>query len=120
MKIAEVAAQSGLSIDTIRYYEREGLCPPIPRGADGQRRFSPQVLDWLVLLAALRETGMPLRRMKHFAELYAHGDATVPERKQVLTDHARHLDAQAARIAECKALLAHKLSLYDTILGETS
>ena len=116
MKIAEVATKSGLSIDTIRFYEKSGLCPPIQRGPDGQRRFSPENLDWFILLASLRETGMPTRQMKHFANLYRQGDASVAERKQVLLDHAAHLKVQQTRLANCRTLLDHKLALYDEIL----
>lgn len=115
MKIAEVSERSGLSIDTIRYYERIGLCPPVPRGSDGARRFTPETLDWLTLLASLRETGMPMKRMRDFAELYRRGDATVPERRSILLEHRGRLKAQHDRLARCEALLAHKLKRYDDI-----
>jgi len=64
MKISDVAATCGLSIHTIRYYEKIGICPQICRGFDGNRRFSPENLEWLTLLAALRDTGMPIRSMQ--------------------------------------------------------
>ncbi len=117
MKIGEVAGRCGLSIDTIRYYERAGLCPAIARGADGQRHFTPENLDWLTLLASLRDTGMPTREMKRFAALYRAGDESVAERKETLLAHGTALEAQAARLARCKALLAHKIARYDSILS---
>ncbi len=117
MKIAEVAARCGLSIDTIRYYEKAGICTAIQRGADGKRRFSQENLDWLVLLASLRETGMPTREMKRFAGLYQRGDATVCERKEMLGDHQKHLELQQERLSRCRAILDHKLARYDEILG---
>ncbi|MEP3114525.1 MerR family transcriptional regulator [Nisaea sp.] len=117
MKIAEVAARCGLSIDTIRYYEKAGICTAIQRGSDGKRRFSQENLDWLILLASLRETGMPNRKMKHFADLYQRGDATVCERKEMLRDHQKHLELQQSRLPRCRTLLDHKLGLYDEILG---
>lgn len=120
MKIAEVAAESGLSIDTIRYYEKAGLCPAIARGSDGRRRFSAENLAWLTLLASLRETGMPTGEMKQFAELYRHGDATVSERKRMLAEHQSRLEEKQAQLDKCKAILAYKLELYDAILGKQS
>ncbi|MCE8509622.1 MerR family transcriptional regulator [Ruegeria pomeroyi] len=117
MKIAEAADRSGLSIDTIRFYERSGLLPPIARGADGMRRFSPETADWLRLLASLRETGMELRAMRRFAELYRQGDATIPERRRMLQEHAANLELRRAALDRCAALLAHKLQRYSEIEG---
>lgn len=115
MKISEVSDRSGLSIDTIRYYERIGLCPPVPRGADGCRVFTAEGLDWLTLLASLRETGMPMARMRAFADLYCKGDATIAERRAALLDHRARLKEQHDRIARCEALLDHKLERYAAI-----
>jgi len=118
MKISEIAERSGLSIATIRYYERSGLCMPVARGADRQRRFSTNDLDWLTLLASLRETGMPMSEMREFAALYREGDKTVPIRKAMLMAHARRLDARQAELDRCKNLLAFKLARYDDIIGD--
>ena len=115
MRISEAATQCGLSIDTIRFYERSGLLPPIERGRDGQRRFSAVDVDWLTLLASLRGTGMSMKTMRHFAGLYRQGDATIPERKKVLLDHARHLERQRDALDRCADILAYKLKRYDEI-----
>lgn len=120
MRISEVAAKSGLSIDTIRYYEKSGLCPPIARGRDGTRQFTAENAEWLALLSSLRDTGMPTKDMRHFAGLYQTGDATIPERKHLLLEHSRRLEARHETINRCKALLAHKLARYDRILGQSS
>ncbi|MEL6791981.1 MAG: MerR family transcriptional regulator [Pseudomonadota bacterium] len=120
MKISEVADRSGLSIDTIRYYERIGLCPPVQRGSDGHRAFTQEGLDWLTLLASLRETGMPMERMRAFADLYRGGDATVAERRAILLEHRERLKEQHDRIARCETLLDHKLERYEAIEGGAS
>ena len=116
MKIAEVAARTGLSISTIRYYERIGLCPSIQRGTDGKRRFSGTDADWLLLLASLRETGMPLSDMRSFAALYALGDETIPQRKAALSKHWQSLEERQAELDRCRAILSRKLKRYDEIL----
>lgn len=120
MRISEVAACSGLSISTIRFYEKSGLCPFVQRGADGKRRFSKTDADWLELLASLRSTGMPLAEMRAFAELYASGDGKVPERKAVLLAHGRRLDARQAELERCRVILDRKLKLYDERMKETT
>lgn len=113
MRIAEAASRSGLSIDTIRYYEKSGIIPGIPRGSDGQRRFSPENIDWLTLLFWLRETGMPMKTMNRFATLYQAGDGTIPERKKILLTHAETLKKRRADLDRCDALLAYKIAIYE-------
>jgi len=116
MKISEAAERSGLSIPTIRYYEKSALCPPIARGSDGTRRFTKEDVDWLTLLSSLRETGMPTSEMQEFAALYQKGNVTVPERKQRLLAHRRRLETRQAQLDRCKELLAFKLTRYDKII----
>ena len=119
MRISEAATRCGLGVDTIRFYERSGLLPSIERGEDGRRRFSPVDVEWLTLLASLRDTGMPMRTMRHFAGLYRKGDETIPERKQVLLDHAQQLERRRDMLDRCANILAHKLKRYDEIMENT-
>lgn len=118
MRISEVAERTGLSISTIRYYERLGLCPLVGRGADGNRRFSATDADWLLLLASLRATGMSLADMRAFAGLYASGDETVPQRKAALLDHRQSLEDRQAELDRCRTILDKKLKRYDEILED--
>ena len=113
MRISEAADRSGLSVDTIRYYEKAGIVPEISRGPDRQRRFTAENVDWLTLLYWLRETGMPMKTMHRFARLYARGDETIPERKRVLLEHSQHLQRKRANLDRCEELLAYKLAIYE-------
>jgi DNA-binding transcriptional MerR regulator len=115
MRISEVAERSGLSISTIRFYEKSGLCPFVERGADGRRRFSKTDSDWLELLGSLRATGMPMSEMREFADLYASGDATIPERKAALQSHRQSLENRQAELERCRTILERKLQRYDEI-----
>lgn len=115
MRIAEAACRSGLSIDTIRFYERSGLLPEIARGADGKRSFTTENIDWLVLLGSLRDTGMPMKTMSRFAALYRSGDKTVAERRQILAEHSDHLKRKRRELDGCQKLLSYKLSMYDQL-----
>ena len=112
MRIAEAACRSGLSIDTIRYYEKSGIIPEVERGCDGQRRFSAESVEWLTLLYWLRETGMPMKTMRRFAHLYHAGDKTIGERKKVLLMHSEHLKKRRADLDRCEEVLAHKIAIY--------
>ncbi len=119
MRISEASTKCGLSPDTIRYYERSGIVPAIDRGADGLRRFSPEDIDWLTLLYWLRRTGMPMKEMHRFAELYKQGNTTIPERKSVLLRHADRLKERRAELDRCSAILDHKLAAYEDLEGKT-
>ena len=113
MRIAEAASKSGLSIDTIRYYEKSGILPEIQRGPDGQRRFSSENVEWLSLLSSLRDTGMSTETMRRFAALYRAGDHTIPERKEILVAHSELLKKRRAELDRCEKLLAYKISIYE-------
>jgi DNA-binding transcriptional MerR regulator len=115
MRIAEAASSSGLSIDAIRYYEKFGIIPELSRGPDGQRRFSPENVDWLTLLYWLRQTGMPLKTMQRFGALYQDGDETIPERRAILLAHARTLQERRSDLDRCEEILAYKIRIYDGI-----
>ncbi len=110
MRIANAASRSGLSIDTIRYYEKSGILPEIRRGSDGQRRFSANNMEWLTLLYWLRETGMPMKTMYRFATLVHAGDHTISERKEILLAHSEHLKKRWADLDRCEDLLAYKIA----------
>src|SRR3978361_1768192 len=87
VSIAEVSALTGLTKDTLRWYEREGLFPPVDRGPDGHRRYSERDVGLLRLLVRLRRTGMPTAEMREFSRLVAGGAATHRERMALLLAH---------------------------------
>lgn len=115
MRINEASEASGLSADTIRYYEREGILPPIHRDQSGHRSFSQENVDWMIVLHWLRKTGMPMDVMSHYATLVHAGDHTIPERKSILREHGELLAARRAELDQCDELLAYKLAAYDEV-----
>lgn len=82
--ISHVAQRTGLSIDALRWFEREGLFPRVPRDAGGRRRFSDDDIERVQLMLRLRRTGMPVRDMRRFIELLAGGEETHAERLELL------------------------------------
>ena len=120
MQISEAATRSGLSIDTIRYYEKCGILPDVPRGRDGRRRFSAETVEWLTLLYWLRQTGMSMKTMHRFGALYRAGDHTVPARKKILLEHSAHLKQRRADLDRCEDILAHKIAIYESMPKEES
>ena len=85
LPIAAAAEQTGLSADTLRYYERDGLMlRPVPRGTSGHRRYEDADLSWIRLITKLRSTGMPIRDVRRYADLVRAGKGNEAERLELL------------------------------------
>ncbi|CAN7391779.1 MerR family transcriptional regulator [Variovorax paradoxus] len=115
LTIAEVARRTGLTADTLRYYERIGLIAAVPRAPGGQRRYASADLDWLAFLLRLRETGMPIQGMQAFARLRSQGDASVGERRQMLEQHLAEVQAKVAALQQSMQALSLKIAHYRAI-----
>lgn len=118
LSIAQVAELTGLSPDTLRYYERAGLIQRIVRTTGNQRRYATADLAWLEFLLRLRETGMPIADMQQFAELRANGDSTVADRLALLRDHRSDLADRIHRLQTNAAALDQKINHYERLLLE--
>ncbi|GAA2088076.1 MerR family transcriptional regulator [Streptomyces albiaxialis] len=112
--ISEVAAISGLSAHTLRWYERIGLMPHVDRSHTGQRRFSNKDLDWLGLVGKLRLTGMPVADMVRYAELVREGESTFGERKELLLATREDVRRRITELQDTLAVLDHKIDIYTT------
>ncbi|MEU2250273.1 MerR family transcriptional regulator [Streptomyces sp. NPDC019224] len=110
--ISEVAAFTGLSAHTLRWYERIGLMPHVDRSHTGQRRFSNRDLDWLAFVTKLRLTGMPVAHMVRYAELVREGDHTFEERQELLEATRRDVRARIAELQDTLAVLDYKIDFY--------
>ncbi len=107
--IQQIAHQTGLSIDTLRYYERIGLIEPVKRASSGHRRYRQEDLEWIGLLIDLRETGMPLTQMISFARLRHQGPATATERLLLLEQHQQALAQQMRKLEQHGTALKQKI-----------
>jgi DNA-binding transcriptional MerR regulator len=116
MTIEEAAQASGLSADTIRFYDRQGMLPPLPRDKRGWRFFDAGALDWLRNLARLRATGMPMAEMNRFAVLvHARGAETpaiIAERLSILERHNERLASRRAELDAAQSYLDTKIRIY--------
>jgi DNA-binding transcriptional MerR regulator len=116
--IQQVAKLTGLSIDTLRYYERIGLLEPVSRTSSGHRRYQHRDIAWIALLIDLRETGMPLAQIHHFAELRRKGDATATERLLLLEQHQRSLEQQVQKLEQHMRSLQGKIAHKKAFLAQ--
>ena len=113
--IAEAARRTGLSIDTLRYYERIELIDPPARDTGGRRTYSEDDLGWLGFLTKLRTTGMPIRLMREYAKLRHAGPATATRRKQILVEQRRDVLERIAELQASLDVLNYKITNYEQI-----
>jgi len=110
--IGTIAARTGRSIDTIRWYERQGLVPGVRRDTGGRRRYSELHVGWLQLMDRLRRTGMSVAEMRRYTALVAQGKATLAEREALLQAHRQRVRDTIAEWTEALALLDDKIDFY--------
>lgn len=117
LMIGDVAERTGRSVDTIRWYERQGLVPGVQRDAGGRRRYSERHIDWLMLMDRLRRTGMSIAEMREYTELVVQGKATLRQREAMLRAHREHVRRTIAEWSQALALLDDKIDFYGTWIG---
>ncbi len=115
--IDQAAEKMGISKHALRYYEREGLLPPIEKAANGHRRYTDDDLGWVKFLQLLRGTGMPIREMKSFVALTWAGDHTIAQRVEVLERYRGALRARMEADVEHLKFLNYKIDYYSSVLA---
>ncbi|GAA3846888.1 MULTISPECIES: MerR family transcriptional regulator [Brevibacterium] len=115
--IADVAELTGLSQDTLRWYEREGILPRVGRSASGHRRYSERERDLVLMLAALRDTGMTTEMMKEFVALLGEGAASHGRRVALLERARERLAAKRAEIERASTALELKIGHYEELIA---
>ena len=116
--IGEFSKLTGLGIHTLRYYEQEGLIAP-ERNSSNRRCYSDKDLTWIEFIIRLKDTGMPIREIRHYAELREIGDPTLSERMEMLVQHRQALDEQIAQLQAHKIKLDEKIEFYRNEIERT-
>lgn len=115
MNIKKAAEMFDLSVDTLRYYERVGVIPPIHRNSSGYRDYTTNDLNWIYLAKSLRNAGLSVESLIEFVKLaQLRGIQDVEEvQKQILFDQLEELDEKIAELQKVRDLLVYKIETYD-------
>jgi DNA-binding transcriptional MerR regulator len=118
MTIAEVAEKYGFTTDTLRYYERIGLIPPVTRNKSGIRDFTENDYLWVGFIKRMRTAGVPIEALIEYVGLFQLGESTRQTRKQILIEQREQLAARIAEMQETLNNMDNKIANYDTAVFE--
>ncbi|EAD8869559.1 MerR family transcriptional regulator [Listeria monocytogenes] len=120
MNIKQAADMFGLTVDTLRYYERVGVIPPVHRNESGYRDYKASDLNWVYLVKNLRNAGLSVESLIEFATLaQLRGTQNVEAaQKQVLVDQLKELDEKLAEMKKVRELLVYKIDSYDSHIAQ--
>jgi DNA-binding transcriptional MerR regulator len=113
MKIAKVSERYGIPADTLRYYERVGLIPPVQRTENGIRDYSEIDLRRVEFIKCMRGAGLPIEVLIMYVALVQQGDQTIEARKEILQVQRDQLAAKMKEMQKTLDLLDHKISVYE-------
>jgi DNA-binding transcriptional MerR regulator len=113
MKIAEVSEHYGLSSDTLRYYERIGLIPPVTRNGSGIRDYGELDIRRVEFVKCMRSAGLPVEVLIEYVALVQQGDKTIEARKEILKEQRELLVARMADMQKTLDILDHKIEVYE-------
>jgi len=113
MKISEVSEQSGFSPDTLRYYERIGLLPPVNRNESGIRDYNELDLRRVEFIKCMRSVGLPIEVLVKYFKLVQQGDQTMEARKAILVEQRAQHVARMEEMQETLDLLDYKIEVYE-------
>ena len=111
--IKEVSEKYGISDDTLRYYERIGMIPPVTRTAGGIRNYTDKDQSWIELVLCMRNAGLPIEAIIEYVRLYQLGDSTFGERLQLLKEQREALIEQKKKIDSTLERLNYKIARYE-------
>ena len=113
MTIAEVSRKYDISADTLRYYERIGLIPPVPRTRGGLRDYGEESCGWIQLMKCMRAAGVQIEALIEYVYLFQQGDATLDARKALLVEQRDQLVSRMAEMQASLDLLNQKIDRYE-------
>ncbi|MEX1549894.1 MULTISPECIES: MerR family transcriptional regulator [Enterococcus] len=120
MNIKEAVNLTGLSNDTIRYYERIGIIMPVPRQENGLRNFSERSINQLKFTKTMRNAGMGVESLREYvAMIYENDDSTIPARKALLLEQAELMQEKITKMQEAHDYLLFKVENYEGHMRES-
>ncbi|MET3742329.1 MerR family transcriptional regulator [Faecalicatena orotica] len=119
MTITEVSKKYDITADTLRYYERIGLIPPVPRTKGGVRNYDEDSCRWIEMMKCLRKAGVQIEALIEYVALYKQGDSTLDARKAILVEQRSQLVDRMEDMRASLERLDDKIERYENGLMKT-
>ena len=116
--IQDISKKTGLTISTLRYYDKEGLFPNLERKESNYRVFTELELETLKIIACFKKAGLSISEIRKYMELIQKGDETLKERLDIMVHQKEALEKQKKEIEESIACIEWKISYYEQALQD--
>jgi DNA-binding transcriptional MerR regulator len=113
VNIKQVSEEKNISADTLRYYERIGLIPPVNRTKGGIRDYTPEDLNWVDFSICMRKAGLSIESLIEYIRLYGEGEKTISARRDLLVDESHQLAEKIKQMQETLERLQGKIAHYE-------
>ena len=113
MTIKEVSEKYDISPDTLRYYERIGLIPKVPRNKNGIRDYDEESCGWIELMKCMRKAGVQIEALIEYVSLFKEVDSTINARKEILIEQLNKLIEKMEDMQDSLDRLNHKIDRYE-------
>lgn len=113
----EVCEETNLTYQTLKYYCNEGLVPNVKRDKNNHRVFDERDVNWIKDLICLKKCNMSIEEMKVYLELCLKGEATIPERKEMLKKKQDSLRDAVKELEDSISYIDWKQNFYDEVLS---
>lgn len=114
LTITDVSEKYHLKPDTLRYYERIGLIPAVPRKKNGNRYYNEGLQKWIEMIVCLRHSGITVEALVDYVKLIEQGDSTLQAREDLLKEQLALLETKKKNLNRSIKRLEHKISLYES------
>lgn len=117
MTIKEASEKTGISVDNLRYYERIGMIPEVPRNTSGIRNYDEITLSWIDFVMRFKKAGMALEAIREYVQLALQGEETKPARKEILLEEKEAQEIKLRELQESLDVINYKLAHYEEKCG---
>jgi DNA-binding transcriptional MerR regulator len=111
--IGEAAEALDMPATTIRFYDKNGLLPNVSRTGSGVRLFDEDDLEWMRFVERLKASGMPIKEIREYIQLYLAGDATIEERRKIVYERKAAIERQLEDLKLARDFISYKCWFYD-------
>ena len=114
--IRQVAEKMGVTVPTLRYYDKEGLMPFVDKKPNGTRVFKDEDFEGLAVITCLKNSGVPIKDIKKYMDLCTEGDSTLKERLEIFLERKEAVQKQMDELSRIMETINHKIWYYETAI----